>query len=132
VRYGVLGAYTYRTVSNTITCDDASFGAGPTPYQNYCEYSSTAGSSASSQVATPTITPVVVTPPSSTSQNTGNIGPTNTSIMRDHYGKINANNGQVIENLRISNPNGTCIQLNGVSNVTIRNVIFVACGPQSM
>jgi len=47
VRYGVPGAYTIKLVEKSIKCDDGAFGVTvPTPYQNFCEYSSVAAAAA--------------------------------------------------------------------------------------
>jgi hypothetical protein len=45
-------------------------------------------------------------------------------------GRIVARDGQIIENVHVSNPSGSCIVVNGVSNVIIRNSEIGPCGSE--
>jgi hypothetical protein len=55
------------------------------------------------------------------------VGPTITDFVAS--GPVTAISGQTISGLWISNPNGPCITVNGVSNVTILNNQIGPCGP---
>jgi hypothetical protein len=53
VRYGVPGAYTVKVVTGSIQCSDGAFGVFvPTPYQNFCDYSSALASTTAPVAAT--------------------------------------------------------------------------------
>ena len=55
--------------------------------------------------------------------------PTPQSIAgKAQVGQIRARSGQVIENVHVSNPNGSCIVIDGVSDVTIRDSEIGPCG----
>jgi hypothetical protein len=55
--------------------------------------------------------------------------PTPLSIAgKPQVGQIRARSGQVIENVHVSNPNGSCIVIDGVSDVTIRDSEIGPCG----
>lgn len=47
---------------------------------------------------------------------------------KPQVGQIHASAGQVIENVHVSNPDGACIVINGVSDVTIRDSEIGPCG----
>jgi lysophospholipase L1-like esterase len=58
VRYGVPGAYTIKVVAASIKCNDGAFGVTvATPYQNFCEYSSVAGTPSPAPAPAPTPAP---------------------------------------------------------------------------
>lgn len=94
-------------------------GAGSDTAQSGTQPGNTQISNANGNVAsTPTPTP---TPTS------GVVGPTITTFTPS--GPIILSSGQTVTGLRISNPNGACIQGNGVSNVHIYNNQIGPCGP---
>lgn len=134
VRYGVPGAYKYRNVHSTVKCEDASFGAGATNYQNFCEYAAVASTTpapspapAPAPAPTPAPTPAPAPSPSPSPAPAGTPGPRVTSFTAS--GPITATSGQVISGLRIQNPSGPCIVVPaGVSNVTIRDSEIGPCG----
>jgi len=130
VRYGVPGAYTYKLTSSSINCSDGAFGVTvPTPYQNFCDYSSesTAGTSPEPAPApAPEPTPEPTPTPTPEPAPTGAAGPRVGSFSTS--GPITASSGQVISGLRISNPNGACVTISGVSGVILRDNEIGPCG----
>jgi hypothetical protein len=102
----------------------------PTPAPSTASLSPTANPTAT-PAHTPTPTPS--TTPSATPTPSGSIGhglgPTITTFTPS--GPIVATSGQVISGLSISNPNGACITLTGVTNVTITNNQIGPCGATS-
>lgn len=93
-----------KTLTGPVLCNDGSFGAPFSNYENFCWIGST--------TAPPT--------PTSTAP-----GPRVSSLSAS--GPIVARSGQVISRLRISNPNGACITVNGLSNVVIEDSDIGPC-----
>jgi hypothetical protein len=140
VRYGVPGAYSYKTVERSVKCEDASFGAGFTTYQNFCDYSSVAINApapapgptpapaptpAPSPAPAPAPAPAPVPAPAPAPGAAG-AGPRVTTFTAS--GPIVAAPGQVISGVRIENPNGPCIVIPpGVSGVVVRDSDIGPC-----
>jgi hypothetical protein len=115
-------------VTGSIQCSDGAFGVFvPTPYQNFCDYSSALASTTAPVAAT---TATTATAPATTATarttTTGTAGPRVTSFKAS--GPINATNGQVISGLKITNPNGPCVTVANVSNVRIVDSEIGPCG----
>jgi hypothetical protein len=146
VRYGVPGAYKYRDVASTVKCEDASFGAGFTTYQNFCEYAATTGASpapspapAPAPAPTPAPTPAPAPAPAPAPTPTpspapapapspaGAPGPRVATFTVS--GPITAVSGQVISGVRIQNPGGACITIPaGATGVVVRDSDIGPCG----
>ena len=63
----------------------------------------------------------------------GNAGPSGSQGCQGEcpqvgFQNLDGQNGVVLENVTISNPNGRCISLNNAHNITIRNVTITNCG----
>ncbi len=65
VRYGIPGAYRTKVVTGSVVCEDASFGAGPTQYQNFCDFGD-ADATPLTPAPTPAPTPTTPPPPATT------------------------------------------------------------------
>jgi len=125
VRYGVPGAYSYKRVSGSVKCNDASFGAGFTNYQNFCEYSSSPDAAAPAPTPSPAPAPAPAPTPAPTPSGTA-IGPRVATFTAS--GPITATSGQVISGVRIQNPNGACIVIPaGVTGVVVRDSDIGPC-----
>jgi hypothetical protein len=142
VRYGVDGkGFITKVAENSVSCNDGPFGAPTTNYENFCFYSSltttgsiTVGTGPSTPTPTPAPTPSPTpTPapsPTPAPAPSGSAGPRVSSFTNS--GPINAQSGQVISGMKISNPNGACITVNGVSNVIIRDSQIGPCGQEAV
>lgn len=120
VRYGLNDKYAYGTFTGKVQCANSVFG-DPLPGGDKRCWVSSATSPAPSPAPAPA--------PAPTPAPTASSLPTPLTIAGKRVvGQIVATAGQVIENVHVTTTSGSCIVINGVSNVTIRNSEIGPCG----
>jgi hypothetical protein len=140
VRYGQDGKFVYRTFSSSVRCSNDVFGDPIPGVFKRCEVSNApAPAVAAAPVPAPAPAPAPAPSPAPAPAaapaptNSPSQGPMPTPLTiagKPTVGRIVATAGQVIENVHVTNPGGSCIVVNGVSNVVIRNAEIGPCGAE--
>lgn len=122
VRYGtsptLTGQYAAKTLASPVGCNNETFGDPAVGLTKTCWYAAT--------TTEPPPPPPPPPPPS-----TGGIPTPLTIAGKPVVGPIRAVSGQVIENVHVVASTGTCITIEGVSNVVVRNSEIGPCGPET-